>query len=286
MTSQLLTIDVCLKEGRHGLCWRDTFCVLGNMKEERFHWMSSASREDKSTLSLSPVPPLYSLMDQFWEELIMVCLFKQEEWPKILQCYGIFLYLFLPRPRGHCWNQDEFRQWGCSLLEASSILTVFSGLSLFLWLFSSLTEGFYPWLLGRHLKNPPNPLVLISKGLVNDRGFPAGVSGKNRPAKVGDARDTGSIPGSGRSPGEGNGNPLQYSCLSQNSMDRGAWLSTVHRVTKPSDMTEWVLREWQSSLLLHWASMRTNKTSSDCLKLALLINGRDQGGVSSQKCLL
>ena len=45
------------------------------------------------------------------------------------------------------------------------------------------------------------------------------------------AGDQGSIPGSGRSPGEGNGNPLQYSCL-QNPMDRGAWRATVHGVTK------------------------------------------------------
>ena len=44
-------------------------------------------------------------------------------------------------------------------------------------------------------------------------------------------RDTGSIPGSGRSPGEGNGNPLQHSCL-ENPMDRGAWWATVHRVTE------------------------------------------------------
>ena len=44
------------------------------------------------------------------------------------------------------------------------------------------------------------------------------------------AGDLGSIPGSGRSPGEGNGNPLQYSCL-ENPMDRGAWWATVHRVT-------------------------------------------------------
>ena len=47
----------------------------------------------------------------------------------------------------------------------------------------------------------------------------------------GDTRDVGSIPGSGRSPGEGNGNPLQYSCL-ENPMDRRAWRATVHRVTK------------------------------------------------------
>ena len=43
--------------------------------------------------------------------------------------------------------------------------------------------------------------------------------------------DLGSIPGLGRSPGEGNGNPLQYSCL-ENPMDGGAWWATVHRVTK------------------------------------------------------
>ena len=54
---------------------------------------------------------------------------------------------------------------------------------------------------------------------------------KNPPANAGDTRDVGLIPGSGRSPGEWNGNPLQYSCL-ENSMNRGAWLATVHRVTK------------------------------------------------------
>ena len=50
---------------------------------------------------------------------------------------------------------------------------------------------------------------------------------KNLPASAGDARDTGSIPGSGRSPEGGNGNPLQYSCL-ENPMNRGAWRDTVH----------------------------------------------------------
>ena len=51
---------------------------------------------------------------------------------------------------------------------------------------------------------------------------------KNPPAN---AEDVGLIPGSGRSPGEGNGNPLQYSCLG-NPMDRGAWWATVHHVSK------------------------------------------------------
>ena len=54
---------------------------------------------------------------------------------------------------------------------------------------------------------------------------------KNLPANAGDARDAGSISELGRSPGGGNGNPLQYSCL-ENAMDRGAWQATVHGVTK------------------------------------------------------
>ena len=54
---------------------------------------------------------------------------------------------------------------------------------------------------------------------------------KNLPAHARDAGDTGSIPGSGRYPGEGNGNPFQYSCL-ENSMDRGAWWAVVHRVAQ------------------------------------------------------
>ena len=54
---------------------------------------------------------------------------------------------------------------------------------------------------------------------------------KNPPANAGDARDVGLIPGSGRSPGVGNGNPFQYSCL-ENLMDRGAWQVTVNGTTK------------------------------------------------------
>ena len=54
---------------------------------------------------------------------------------------------------------------------------------------------------------------------------------RNLPASAGDIRDAGSIPGLGRSPGGGQGNPLQYSCL-ENPMERGAWQATVHRVAQ------------------------------------------------------
>ena len=54
---------------------------------------------------------------------------------------------------------------------------------------------------------------------------------KNPPVNAGDIRDMGLIPESGRSPGEGHGNPLQYSCL-ENPMDIGAWWATVHWVAK------------------------------------------------------
>ena len=63
------------------------------------------------------------------------------------------------------------------------------------------------------------------------RGFPGGAEVKNLTANVGKARDAGLIPGLERSPGGGNGNPLQYSCLG-NFMDRGAWRARVHGVTK------------------------------------------------------
>ena len=64
-----------------------------------------------------------------------------------------------------------------------------------------------------------------------DETRPGGPVVQNPPANAGDARDLGSIPDSGRSPGKGKGNALQYSCL-ENPMDRGAWRATVHRVTQ------------------------------------------------------
>ena len=69
-------------------------------------------------------------------------------------------------------------------------------------------------------------------------GFPGGSVVRNLPASAGDA---GSIPGSGRSPGEGNGNPLQYSCLGS-PLDRGAWRAAVHGVAKSrTGLSHWAL---------------------------------------------
>ena len=98
---------------------------------------------------------------------------------------------------------------------------------------------FQPWLLD------PHNLALGNYHHVSDvdsnhtlffwvlipTGFPRWLSGKQSTCSARDTRDMGSVPGSGRSPGEGNGNPLQYSCL-DNSMNRGALCTTVHGITK------------------------------------------------------
>ena len=67
--------------------------------------------------------------------------------------------------------------------------------------------------------------------------FPGNTVVKNPPANTGDSRGKGSIPGSGRSPGVGNGNPVQYSCL-ENARVREARQDTVYRVSKESDVTD------------------------------------------------
>ena len=71
-------------------------------------------------------------------------------------------------------------------------------------------------------------------GIVISPGFPGGSDGKECACSAG---ALGSIPASGRSPGEGNGYSLQYSCL-ENSLDSGAWQARVHGVTKELDMTK------------------------------------------------
>ena len=71
------------------------------------------------------------------------------------------------------------------------------------------------------------------------QGLPRWCRVRNLPANAGDARDAGLIHGFERSPGIGNGNPLQYSCL-ENSMERGAWQTIVHGVAKSQSTTDWL----------------------------------------------
>ena len=80
-----------------------------------------------------------------------------------------------------------------------------------------------------HIREPCLRKTINSK--YNKWGFPGGTVVKDLSASAGDAGDTSLIPGSRSSPGEEDGNPLQYSCL-ENCMDRGAWWATVYEVTK------------------------------------------------------
>ena len=87
----------------------------------------------------------------------------------------------------------------------------------------------------REIEVRPGRAREVTKGLLRrvliNLGLPHSSDGKESTCNEG---DPGSIPGSRRFPGEGNGNPLQYSCL-ENPMDRGAWYSTVHGVAKRHD---------------------------------------------------
>ena len=104
--------------------------------------------------------------------------------------------------------------------------------------------GAYHWLfwtssLQTADRGASQPLNMIQSLTVNlflyiSQGFQGDSVVKNSSAN---AEDTGSVPGSGRSPGGGHGSPLQYSCL-ENPMDRGAWWTTVYRVAQEVDMTQ------------------------------------------------
>ena len=100
----------------------------------------------------------------------------------------------------------------------------------------------------------------VKKNVRKNRFFPGGAIVKKQSTNAGNARDMGSIPGLGRSPAAGYGNPLQYSCL-ENPMDRGAWQATVHGVTKQTWLSDWThtwleinwlpFNIWHCSLLVH-----------------------------------
>ena len=91
----------------------------------------------------------------------------------------------------------------------------------------------------------------------NTSGFPGSSVAKNPPATAG---DVGSISGSGRSPGEGNGSPLQHSCLG-NAMDRGAWWATVHGAAKEVETNE---KQHSSASYMHLAARQISRTFSSC----------------------
>ena len=94
-------------------------------------------------------------------------------------------------------------------------------------------------------------------------GFPGGSAVKTLPANAEDMRDSGLIPGLGRSPGEGNGNPLQYSCL-ENRTDGGAQWATVHSITESETAkhtcTHVKIMKWAHSLL----TIHSHTKSSQC----------------------
>ena len=98
------------------------------------------------------------------------------------------------------------------------------------------------WVMGASCLNSPRPKpLLLSFRVWNNTGLPGDTVVKNLHANAGDTRDVGLIPGSGKSPGEGNGNPLQYSCLG-NPLNRGACWTTVHGVTKSQTwLSNWTI---------------------------------------------
>ena len=122
-------------------------------------------------------------------------------------------------------------------------------------------EWIFEWIIQNQLLLQtyfPRVPQLIDLSKIINWGFSGGSVVKNLPANVGDAR---SIPGLGRSSGEGNGNPLQYSCLG-NPMDRGAWWATVHGVTKrvvydlmTKQQTQWLTMRFivLISFYSHWS---------------------------------
>ena len=111
------------------------------------------------------------------------------------------------------------------------------------------------------------------------KGLPWWFRGKESTGKAGDAGDMGLILGSGRSPGEGNGNPQQYSCL-ENLMDRGAWWATVHGVTK-----SWAQLSL-TDLILGWQVPKRQSLSwgSSCSNLFDLTLPCDRGGAGLNPC--
>ena len=130
------------------------------------------------------------------------------------------------------------------------------------WL-SSSSSIYISLLLSQFITPSPSPNLSTEIDFYNHPiwscGFPDGSMVKNPSANTG---NVGLIPGLGRSPGEGNGNPLQYSCWG-NLMDRGAWQAAVHGVTEELDTTQWLNNnnlEQQSEHCAKWKRSLNLKT--------------------------
>ena len=102
------------------------------------------------------------------------------------------------------------------------------------------------WLRHHNCKGSLVLWILLGGSNGVNRGFPGGSVVKNPPAKAGNAGEASSVPGWGRSPGGGNGNPLQYSCL-ENPMDRGAWQRSMH---SGANGVAWGAPAWLLRMLL------------------------------------
>ena len=154
-------------------------------------------------------------------EKTIVCPVWEVRWGKCIP----LLWLYVSK-----WTRSIFYLGACSAF--SQLCTHFSFV---LWVYvfckPKLKKLQFFSSLGPWSRVPSSGRTSPSSVCVLLLGLPGGTVVRNLPANAGSARDAGSTSGSGRSPGRGNGNPLQYSCL-KNSLDRGALWATVHGVTK------------------------------------------------------
>ena len=98
--------------------------------------------------------------------------------------------------------------------------------------------------------SPPAAFDQVNHSFLLEEGFAGGANGKESACRCWDTRDMGSIPGSGRSHGVGNGTPFQYSCLG-NPMDRGPWWATVHGVAKSQTLLSTSFRNFLLPTRIH-----------------------------------
>jgi len=126
-----------------------------------------------------------------------------------------------PKGRGYMYGlAAQLCPTLCDPIDCSPSVSSVHGISLariLVWVTISLSRG------------SSQPRIYVYLQLIH--GLPCWLSSKESACNAGDAGDAGSIPGSGRSPGGGHGNPLQYSCL-KNPIDRRAWRATVHRASE------------------------------------------------------